>query len=102
MKKLVSILLCIVLAVSVLSVSAFAANIYHSKGDTGYTNQATTASWKNYNNQWTTHYFPANSTFTLIADLYYGDTSAKVSLFDTVNHYRIESCTVSSSVLEFY
>ena len=102
MKKLLSILLCLVLIVSMFSVSAYAAGVLlHSSGESGVTTQATTAGWYNYNGDDTTHYFPASSPFTLIADLYSGDTYAKVSIFDPVDHYRIESTSVRANILSF-
>ena len=94
-------LLCIVLFVSVLTVSAFAATIEHYAGERGVTTAGTNASWINYNNQLSTHYFPENSSFNLIADLYNTDTYANVSIFDPIDHYRIEDTSVRKSILSF-
>lgn len=102
MKKLISVMLSVMLLVSVFSVSAYAAGILlHSAGESGVTTSGTSASWINYNGELSTHYFPAQSPFTLIADLFSGNTRANVSILDSVEHYRIESTSVPANILSF-
>ena len=102
MKKLVSILLCILMLSSIFSVSALAAGaLLHSSGESGVTTESTNASWINYNGELSSHHFPAGSPFTLIQNLYSGDTYARVSILDQIEHYRIESTTVRASILSF-
>lgn len=96
-KKAISVLLVLVMAVYLFSVSAFAATnnyVIHK-----YLDRAVlTTSYSTRG-----HYFPANNSIaTLTRDLYSDDTHADVSLYDYEAKYRDESVTLPVSYLYFY
>ena len=97
MKKVISLILCLALFVSVLGVTALATTdnyIVHYRLEKAILTSS-------YSTRW--HNFPANkSTATLIEDLYSDDAYANVSLFDTVEKYRDENVRVSVDKLYFY
>ena len=97
MKKVISLILCLALFVSVLGVTALATTdnyIVHYRLEKAILTSS-------YSTRW--HNFPANkSTATLIEDLYSDDAYANVSLFDTVEKYRDENVRVSVDKLFFY
>lgn len=97
MKKVLSLILCLALFVSVLGVSALAVTdnfILHRRLEEAVlTSPYTTSS----------HTFPAHrSNATLIQDLYSDDVYAYVSLFDTVAHIRDENVRIPADILYFY
>lgn len=103
MKKIVFTVLIIAVIVTILSVPAYASGVLlHSPGDDGETNDTVTASWVNYFGYTSYHTFPQASPFTLIVNLYSGDSTTRVSILDSVEHYRIEDAEVSVSKLDFY
>ena len=83
MKKVISLILCLALFVSVLGVTALATT-------------------DNYIVHYRLEKAILTSSYSLIEDLYSDDAYANVSLFDTVEKYRDENVRVSVDKLYFY
>jgi hypothetical protein len=93
-KRIISALLCLVLIVAMLSVSAYAAYIAHYRLE-----KATLI----YDHTAGGHKFPANKSIaTLTEDLYSDATSTVVSLYDYVDKYRNETVNIPVYKLYFY
>lgn len=101
MKKLISVVLCMIIFASIFSVSAYADShfILHKKNTEGVL--ITSGVWANSPTDGNAFYYPENSTFKLLEDLYSDDTSVQVSIFSSKTGWSLPK-EVSVDILYFF
>lgn len=101
MKKLISTVLCVIIFISILAVSAYADRnfLLHEKGDEGVLYPS--GVWANSIVDGRQFYYPVNSKFKLCADLYSDDTAGWVTIYHSEGNWS-ENTYVSVTNLYFF
>lgn len=101
MKKLISLILCIIIVTSIFSVYVYADRgfILHREKETGVLYPS--GVWADTIIDGNSFYYPANSTFRLCADLYSNDTEGLVTIYDSDGNWS-EYTYVSVDNLYFF
>lgn len=100
MKKMISVVLCVIIFASIFSVSAYAEGrfLLHKSKTEGV---LTHGVWANSQNDGRGYYYPANSIFKLVTDLYSDDSQALITINGGNGNWS-ENTYVSVDIIYFF